>query len=206
MTRHCLAAEGISITFHERRVLDEVDITIRTGEIVGVTGPSGCGKTSLLRVLAGLLRPNAGAVRYDDAVVPRPASIALLAQHPRLVCNPRWTLERIIGEPARIRGEDITVSDVTSRVGLSSALLQRYPSQVSDGQLQRACIARVLVQRPSFVLCDEPTAMLDPIAAGDIVNLLRRIADDYAGVALVSHSAPVISALTESVITLPSRP
>lgn len=197
-----LAADDICVAFGDRPVLREVSLAVQPGEIVGVTGPSGCGKTTLLRVLAGLQTPDRGSVRYGDNGSPRPGYIGMLAQHPRLVCNPRWTLRAVISEPARIRGAGADVDGVSSRVGLDTALLDRYPAQVSDGQLQRACIARSLVAAPSFLLCDEPTAMLDPIAAGDIVELLRQIAGESTGLVLVSHNPRVVSALADNVVDL----
>lgn len=201
MTAHVLAARGITVSFGGRRVLDDVDLTVRTNGIVGVTGPSGSGKTTLLRVLAGLLAPDSGEVSYDGSRSAPPGSIALVAQHPRLVCNPRWTLRRLIAEPAVIRREPVAVDEVADRVGLAAPLLDRYPGQVSDGQLQRACIARVLVQRPAFVLCDEPTAMLDPIASADVVATLREISA-YAGIALVTHDGSLVDALSPDTLVL----
>ncbi|MGV0836678.1 ABC transporter ATP-binding protein [Mycolicibacterium thermoresistibile] len=202
MTGHDLIAGNLTVAFDGHRVLDDVSVTLRTGELFGITGPSGCGKTTLLRVLAGLHRPESGWVRYDGAPAPPPGSVALLAQHPRLVCNPRWPLGRIIAEPAAIRGDRIAVGAVAARVGLEPDLLDRYPAQVSDGQLQRACLGRVLVQRPRYLLCDEPTAMLDPIATADVVTLLDALAGATA-VAVVSHDDTVITALSRHTLAMP---
>ncbi|MEE6163986.1 MULTISPECIES: ABC transporter ATP-binding protein [unclassified Mycolicibacterium] len=198
-----LDADGISVSFDGRLVLDAVGLTAAGGEIVGVTGPSGCGKTTLLRVLAGLHRPDTGEVRYHGSVQRPPASLALLAQHPRLVCNPRWTLGRIIAEPAVISGAAVSVGAIARRVGLDESLLQRHPGQVSDGQLQRACLGRIVAQQPTIVLCDEPTAMLDPIASDHVAELLREVAEGGASVVLVSHDADLVGALSTRAHTLP---
>ncbi|QFS89702.1 L-cystine import ATP-binding protein TcyC [Mycobacterium sp. THAF192] len=208
-----LHATGLTVRFGGRTVLDGVDLTAPAGAITGVTGASGSGKTTLLRVLAGLQRPHAGAIRYGastSAPGPPRGSVALLAQHPRLVCNPRWTLRQIIDEPLAIRagrGFRSSAEQTADRVGLDTALLERYPGQVSDGQLQRACLGRVLTQGdggPLLVLCDEPTAMLDPIATGSVVSLLRDMAGTGSTIVLVSHDPALIDALTESALALPT--
>ena len=202
MTTHFLDARGVAVSFHGRPVLDRVDIHAPGGQITGVTGPSGCGKTTLLRILAGLRRPDAGKVTYNGAAAPGPGEVAMLAQHPRQVCNPRWRLADIVAEPVRIRRESAGVDSLAERVGLDRALLDRYPGQVSDGQLQRACLARVLAQQARFVLCDEPTAMLDPIAAGDVAAQLRDLAAAGAVVVLVSHDPQLVAAVSSTTLEL----
>ena len=195
-------AAGVTVSFGGVTVLDVVDLDAPAGTITGVTGASGSGKTTLLRVLAGLQVPDRGTVRHGGSPLAPAGSIALLAQHPRLVCNPRWTLRRIIAEPAAIRGEPDTTEVLAERVGLDPSLLQRYPGQVSDGQLQRACLARVLGQSASTVLCDEPTAMLDPIASASVLRLLREIASGGAVVLVVSHDPELIAALADRQLSL----
>ena len=185
------------------RAVEDVSFDVPRGKVVGLVGESGSGKTTLLRVLSGLQRPDAGEVTYRGRPTAPTGSIALLAQHPRLVCNPRWTLGRIVAEPAVIRRERIDLDETAVRVGLEPELLDRYPGQVSDGQLQRACLGRVLIQRAEVVLCDEPTAMLDPIAAEAVSAMLREIAADGATVVLVSHDPALIERLTAHALALP---
>ncbi|MFY2789692.1 ABC transporter ATP-binding protein [Rhodococcus sp. MALMAid1271] len=190
-----IEARNVAVEFGDSVVLQHVSVTVARGATTGITGPSGVGKTTLLGVLAGSIQPHAGTVTWDGQARPPRGSIALLAQHPRLVCNPRWTLGSIVSEPAAIRRETIDLDTVCERVGLDTALLRRFPAQVSDGQLQRACLARILVQRPIYILCDEPTSMLDPIATRAVMRLLSALAADGAGLAVVSHDRAVIDAL-----------
>lgn len=175
-----LTATAVTIGY-TTPVQEGIDLTIRAGGILGLTGPSGTGKTTLLRTLAGLTEPLAGTID-------RPGRVAVLAQHPRQVANPRWRVRRIIAEPAVIARRHADVREVADRVGLDRSLLDRFPGQISDGQLQRVCLARLLVHAPDWVLCDEPTAMLDPIAARTVARILADLAADGAGIVVASHN------------------
>ncbi|OZG26239.1 ABC transporter [Williamsia sp. 1138] len=197
-----ISAENVTVRFGDHIVLDGKDFAAPAGAISGIYGRSGTGKTTLLRVLAGLRRPDAGTVRFDGGAAAPAGSIAMLDQHPRLVCNPRWTLTRIITEPGDIADRPVDPVSFAERTGLGRDLLSRYPSQVSDGQLQRACLARALVQHPRYLMCDEPTAMLDPIASADVVAMLRSVAAAGTGIVLVSHDPDIIDELCSTTTEL----
>lgn len=185
-------------------VVEGVDLTLAPGEIVGLSGESGSGKTTLVRALAGLIAPRAGAVTLDGRPVdPRRADIAVVFQSPRTATNPRLTLASIIAEPLRIRRERADLTALAREVGLTPDLLTRRPHEVSDGQLQRACVARALAQRPRYLLCDEPTAMLDAATTAAIARLLTtRATTGDLGLLLVSHDRPLLDACHARVHTL----
>ncbi|MFC7550028.1 ABC transporter ATP-binding protein [Plantactinospora sp. GCM10030261] len=208
MTGGGLAAHGVSVDFGGQRVLDRVDLDIAPGETVGLRGPSGSGKSTLARVLALLHPPDTGYVTLDgqpvDGVRHRlPAAVrtrvAILFQSPRAATDPRLTLADIIAEPLRATGTAaeqarVRAAELADLVGLTTDLRTRRPHAVSDGQLQRACLARALAHRPAYLLCDEATAMLDASTQAHLAAVISEYQrGSNAGVLLVSHDAALLT-------------
>ncbi|GAA2691031.1 MULTISPECIES: ATP-binding cassette domain-containing protein [Streptomyces] len=181
-------------------VFRDVSLTVAPGEAVGLLGPSGCGKSTLARVAALLHQPDAGALHLDGTPVrhwrhraPREQRTAfgVVFQQARLSADPRLRLADLIAEPLRATGRREgadRVAELSATVGLTADLLTRRPHEVSDGQLQRACLARALVLRPRWLVCDEMTAMLDASTTAALV----RVVEDYraatgAGLLAVGH-------------------
>ncbi|HET6469545.1 MAG TPA: dipeptide/oligopeptide/nickel ABC transporter ATP-binding protein, partial [Geminicoccaceae bacterium] len=172
---------------HTVRALDGVSLEIRRGETLGVIGESGCGKTTLGRTVLRLQEPTAGEVRFDgiDLATLDAAGLKALRrrmqiifQDPYASLNPRRTVEQIVGLGPRVHegvGEAELrerVVAILERVGLSASHLRRYPHQFSGGQRQRIGIARALILRPEFVVCDEPVSALDVSIQAQIIALL----------------------------------
>ncbi|MEU6819530.1 ATP-binding cassette domain-containing protein [Streptomyces atriruber] len=188
---------------YDRRapVVRDVGLTLAPGESVGLLGPSGCGKSTLARVAALLHRPDAGQVVVDGETArgwrhraPRELRTAfgVVFQQPRLSADPRLTLTALIAEPLRAVGRGTeaaaTVPELAASVGLGKDLLGRRPHEVSDGQLQRACLARALVLRPRWLICDEMTAMLDASTTAALVHVVEEYrAERGAGLLAVGH-------------------
>jgi len=203
-------------------VLDGVSLAVAAGERVAVRGPSGSGKSTLARVLALLDRPDAGHVVLDGEPVPGAGlelpralrlRVALLWQSPRLAADPRLTVGRLVGEPLRSGGRrdrpapaelNARVEQIRARVGLSAELLERFPHEVSEGQLQRACLARALITQPHYLICDELTSMLD---VSTQAALLEVIADDVqdraAGILLITHDRLLAEHWCDRIVELP---
>lgn len=187
-------------------VVREVSLTVADGEAVGLLGPSGCGKSTLARVAALLHRPEAGTVVIDGEPArgwrhraPREQRTAfgVVFQQPRQSADPRLRLHDLIAEPLRATGRRAEatrrVEELAPTVGLSQELLARRPHEVSDGQLQRACLARALVLRPRWLICDEMTAMLDASTTAALVAAVEAYRrDSGAGLLAVGHDAALL--------------
>ena len=160
--------EGVSKHFGSHAALRDVSLEVAPGECLVLLGPSGCGKTTMLRLLAGLERPDAGRIWIGDRIVndvePAQRDIAMVFQNYALY--PHFTVAENIAFPLRARGGlaadeiDRRVRAAASRVALL-ALLDRRPAQLSGGQQQRVALARAIVRNPSVYLMDEPLSNLD---------------------------------------------
>lgn len=212
--QRALVAQGISKSFGAndgtaRLILDNVSITVTPGQIVGLRGPSGVGKSTLGRILAGLEIPDHGQCLCDGAVIgpvrsrkgqPVRGQIGMIFQSPRRSCDPRMTLGRTIATAAATRKtQDATIQTLIDSVGLTPDLLQRFPNQVSDGQLQRAAVARTLAAQPRYLICDEMTAMLDAANSAAIVAVIRTYADTGGGVLMISHEHRLLDAVCDNI-------
>lgn len=124
----------------------------------------------------------------------------MLFQSPRAATDPRYTLARIIGQPADIAGRAVDIEELAAEVGLTADLLTRRPHQVSDGQLQRAALARSLAQQPRYLICDEATAMLDAATTATVAHILSALADTGVGVLAVSHDRPLLAAWADETV------
>ena len=203
-----LTARGIRKSFGDNEVLRGIDLTLHRGEVVVLIGPSGSGKTTVLRALNGLETPDAGTITVDggpevefgaagvsgrDAKRKRLAlrdRSAMVFQHHNLF--PHFTvLQNVIEGPWRVQGrpKDEVVAEalvLLERVGLSDKADAR-PHQLSGGQQQRVGIVRALALRPDLLLFDEPTSALDPELVGDVLVVIKELADEGWTMAVVTH-------------------
>ncbi|SCL34910.1 peptide/nickel transport system ATP-binding protein [Micromonospora nigra] len=217
MSEAGLRAHAVSVRYGRHLVLDRVDLHVAPGETVGLRGPSGSGKSTLARVLALLHTPDVGRVSVDGVPVTGSrhrvpvavrTRVAILFQSPRAATDPRLSLADIVAEPLRATGVPESSARTRAReladlVGLTPDLLTRRPHAVSDGQLQRACLARALAHEPRYLLCDEATAMLDASTQAHVAQVVgehqRRTG---AGVLVVSHDDALLARLASRVVDL----
>ncbi|MDX3660592.1 ATP-binding cassette domain-containing protein [Streptomyces sp. ID05-26A] len=197
---------GLGITAGYRDpVITDVSLTVHPGQTVGLAGPSGSGKSTLARVLALLHKPFAGTVEIDGETVTgfrfqarQRTKIGVLFQQPRLSVDPRFTLRQAIAEPGADR-----VDELAEKVMLTDDLLGRRPHEVSDGQLQRACLARALALNPRYLICDEMTTMLDASTTAALVGVIRAYQrESGAGVLAISHDATLLTRWADETVRL----
>jgi peptide/nickel transport system ATP-binding protein len=227
--RPMLEAEGLVKTYAIRRggrrsrlhAVDDVDLTIRLGEAVGLVGESGCGKSTLARLVSRLVALDCGALRFEGARIdatsigrfaasPERRRIQMVFQDPANSLNPRFSAFEAIADPVRVlvrpksRAElELRVAAAADQVGLPRQLLSRLPRQLSGGEKARVGIARAMAVEPKLLILDEPTSALDASVQATVLKLLAKLRRD-AGVALlfVSHDLNVVRLICDRVMVM----
>ncbi|MDF2724001.1 MAG: nickel transporter ATP-binding protein NikE [Paenibacillus sp.] len=180
-------------------MLRGVRLSVEEGEIVGLSGPSGRGKSTLARLLAGYERAHEGEICLNDRLLPNSGyhPVQLVLQHPEKAVNPRMPMRRILNEgwtPDRAFRESF---------GIADEWLQRYPNELSGGELQRFCIARALGPATRFLIADEMTTMLDAITQAQIWHAVLQIARERRlGMLVISHERSLLERLCSRIVEL----
>ena len=198
----------------EIQAVDGVTLRIDEGEIVGLVGESGCGKTTLGWLLAGLVQPTEGAVRFKGRSLASidmetRKKVQLLFQNPRESLNPRHNVRTILSYPVRKMGY-MAHAEITARihslldmVGLPARYSDRYSFQLSGGELQRVALARTLALEPEFIVCDEPTSAVDMNVKVQILKLLSDISREK-GISLlfISHDLSAVRFIADRICVM----
>jgi len=199
------------------RAVDNVDLAILPGETIGLVGESGCGKSTLGRLLIRLIPATSGTILFDgndllllDAGTLRRTrrEMQIIFQDPYGALNPRMTVEDIIAEPLVIQGAAAAVrraqvGEMLDKVGLPARARERFPHEFSGGQRQRIGIARALITRPRFVVCDEPVSALDVSVQAQIVNLLVDLRAELGLTYLfIAHDLAVVKHISNRVAVM----
>lgn len=187
-------------------VLQSCSLQIAAGEAVGMMGPSGCGKSTLARVLLRLLPTDSGRIIFQTQDVtqlsqkqlkPFRQQVQFISQRPEIFFDPLLKLGASLREPLQIfdlPDSSETIEAALATVKLSPALLDRYPHQVSGGEVQRLSIARALLLKPKLLILDEPTSMLDISVQAQILQLLKNIRQqEQMAFLFISHDKAVIN-------------
>lgn len=196
------------------RAVDDVSLQIRAGETLGIVGESGCGKSTLARLIVGLIKPTAGAIKINGGDIwesgsagrARRRTFQMVFQNPASSLNPRRTIEASVAEPLLAQGIRETyeaVERMLNLVGLDPKMAMRKPHQLSGGQQQRASIARALIARPSLVVHDESIASLDISLQAQILNLLFDLQESLGTSYLfISHDLAAVQAISHRIIVM----
>nr|WP_321445773.1 ATP-binding cassette domain-containing protein [uncultured Cohaesibacter sp.] len=197
-----IRADDLTVARGERMIAKGIDLTIRAGEIVGLSGPSGIGKSSLGDTLLGLLPARHGAVVRDGALAPH--RFQKLWQDPPAAFAPTLKLGRGLDDLMRLHGiARDALPPLMERLRLDSVLLDRLPAEVSGGELQRLAIARALLLDPVFLFADEPTSRLDPLTQREVIHMLVYLARSrQIAVLMVSHDPDLSAKATDRQIHL----
>jgi oligopeptide transport system ATP-binding protein len=195
--------------------LEDVDLTVRRGEILALVGESGSGKSTLARLLIKLIEPTRGEIRYAGEnifALSRPQvrrlrrKVQIVFQDPYSSLNPRHNVRQIVSEGINgmaPRARNARTAELLELVGLSPNIVDRYPHEFSGGQRQRICIARALAVNPEFLILDEPVSALDVSVQSKILNLLADLRDTLQlTYVLISHDLGVVKHVADRVAVL----
>lgn len=179
------------LTRQKQHVLKDISFSVEKGQCLAIIGESGSGKSTLGKILIGLLKPSSGQYLFEGmepykdkkAKTYLSTQMSVVFQDYNTSVNPRFTVQEIIGESLKIFSERNYVSSsykdrtiaLLNRVGLTADFLERYPHQLSGGQLQRVCIARAIASSPQIILFDEAISSLDTHTQVQVMDLLKSI-------------------------------
>ncbi|MDM0071230.1 amino acid ABC transporter ATP-binding protein [Variovorax sp. J31P207] len=205
--------EQLSKAYGTHQVLSNIDAEIRRGEVVCLIGPSGSGKSTMLRCINGLEQYQGGSITIDgERVNASSAGIRQIRQRVAMVFQRfnlfphRTALENVIEGPIYVKKESVAAAterarDILASVGLAEKMAH-YPSQLSGGQQQRVAIARALAMQPDAILFDEPTSALDPELVGEVLGVMRKLAEKGMTMVIVTHEMKFAREVSDRVLFL----
>lgn len=194
-------------------ILDGCNVHIKNGEILGMMGPSGCGKSTFARILLRLLQCDSGKILFNGTDITYTPNSELLgfrkkvqfiSQRPESFFDPIMKLGKSFMEPLsifNIKVSDSDIDEILNLVKLNKNLLDRYPHQLSGGEIQHLSIARALVLQPEILILDEPTSMLDISVQAQVLQLLKRIHEEKnISYLFISHDKNVVNWFCDRVV------
>lgn len=197
-----LEAKNLSFRYEEsgRKILDQFSLQVDSSERVGILAPSGFGKTTLCKILAGYEEPETGTVLMDGKSLYSYngyCPVQMIWQHPEQAVNPRLRMRNVFEEGDQVETELI------KKLGIEPDWMNRFPTELSGGELQRFCIARALGKRTRFLLADEISTMLDLITQSQIWHFLMEETQRRGiGMIVVSHSPELVEKVCIRVVEL----
>lgn len=224
-----LEAKNINVSFKKenqktifgkerQQVIKNVSLSLKKGECLGIIGESGSGKSTLGKTLIGLLKPDSGNIIFDGVDMYNATKeekrkiqqkISIVFQDYTSSANPRFLVKDIIGESLRVLerklGKKIDkvskIKELLETVGLNEGFMNRYPHELSGGQLQRVCIARAVAIEPQFILLDEAISSLDASTQTQVMDLLKNLQNKYKlSYIFITHDLPSVTYMCDKVL------
>lgn len=205
MIGRMLEVQDITFSYQKNgnQILEHVNLSVGPEERLGILAPSGYGKTTLLKIISGYISPDAGRILVDGEPLPQKGycPVQMIFQHPEQAVNPRLRMREVLKE-----GDGIS-KELIEGLGIEEDWKNRFPQELSGGELHRFCIARALGKGTKYLLCDEITTMLDFITQGQIWNfLIEETKRRGIGMVIVSHSQPLLDHVCTRQIRLNENP
>jgi len=195
-----LVAHNLSFRYNAKSpwLFQNYDISLPPGQAVGLIGPSGVGKSTLAQILAGLMKSLSGEVLFNGQALPLKGfcPVQYIYQHPQLAVNPRWKAGKIVSEASK------PSSELLKMLEIPKAWFNRYPHELSGGELQRLAVARALAGKPSCLLADELSSMLDPLTQALIWRAIMEYKQQGLALLIISHDHKLIERLCDHVLVL----
>ncbi len=181
-------------------IIKDVNLTVNQGEIVGIVAPSGYGKTTLGKIIAGYIKPVTGEVLLNGKNILETKGfnpIQMAHQHPEKSINIRWKINKILNE-----GWEVS-KDIKDKFGIKEEWLNRWPTELSGGELQRICLSRILSPNTQFLIADEITTMIDAITQVQLCNVLMDLSKKQGlGILFITHNKYLIEKVSDRVLNL----
>lgn len=199
-----LEAKNIYFRYDRKQpwILEDCSVRVDKGECLAIFAPSGYGKTTLAMLLSGYIKPVKGEILIDGKALPEKwvCPVQLIHQHPERAINPRWRLKRVLEESGKID------ADVLRAFGIEHEWLDRFPRELSGGELQRFCVARALMSGADYLICDEISTMLDVITQAQIWNVvLEEAKKRNIGLIAVTHNMHLAKKIATRIVDLQNR-
>ncbi len=196
-----LEAKNICFRYgkHQPWIFQNLNFCVEKGTCIGLSAPSGAGKSTLAMLLAGYQTPLAGEILLNGKPLPKKGicPVQLIYQHPEQAINPRWRLRKVLEESGQISQE------LLASLGIEKAWLERFPRELSGGELQRFCVARALMSGASFLICDEISTMLDVITQAQIWRVVCDEAKKHnMGIVVITHNFQLAKRLCSQIFDL----
>ncbi|MED3728807.1 ABC transporter ATP-binding protein [Priestia filamentosa] len=194
----------------KRKILKNISFECKSGECIGIIGESGSGKSTLGRLLIGIEQPDAGRILFEGRSMndrlTRLGSISAVFQDYKSSINPFFTVEQAIIEPIRVKKSnkieiESRIDYLLNQVGLDSSYKEKYPHELSGGQVQRVCIARAIATEPKCILLDEAISSLDVSVQVQILKLLKELKEIYRiGYIFITHDIQAAAYICDRII------